>query len=146
MGKLDRSGRHASAGTLNKHRISRLHIRRREQQRICGKPAGAQCCSLIEVEILRLGEHVGAGHLRAFGHGSRISFGKDRTTLPRHDSGPIGADERVQHHFGAGLKPLAHGNVFLQHAGRIGAEDHRCLLVGKPHTLQTPHVMMVHAR
>jgi hypothetical protein len=146
VSKLNRRGRHAASGALNKHRVSRLHIRRCEQQGICGKPAGTQCGSLIKIQIRGLGEHVGAGHLCVFGHGSRIPFGQDRASLPRHHTGAIGTNEGIQDHFGTGLKSLSYGNVFFQHASRVRAEDHRRLLVGKPHTLQTPHVMMVHAR
>ena len=56
------------------------------------------------------------------------------------------AHKRVQHHLAAGLEPVPAGDVLVEDAGGVGAENHRRLGFRQPHALQAPQVVMVDGR
>ena len=145
MGELDGRSGHAAARALNEHGVARLDAGGIEQQRVGGQPAGAECGRLSRGEVCWLGEHVGGRHGRLLGHRAGVFLGEDRAALARGHARAIGADERVQHHFAAGLEPMLAGDVLVQNAHGIGAQDHRRPLGGQPHAPQRPDVVMVHA-
>ena len=135
MGELDGRSGHAAARALNEHGVARLDAGGIEQQRVGGQPAGAECGRLSRGEVCGLGEHVGGRHGSLLGHRAGVFLGEDRAALARGHARAIGADERVQHHFAAGLEPMLAGDVLVQNAHGIGAQDHRRLFGGETHTL-----------
>ena len=146
VGQLDRRGGHTTARALDEDRVAGLDVRGREHQRVGGQPARTEGGRLVHRQVRGLGEHVRAGHRGLLSHRARIVLGQDRAALPRHDAVAIIAHKRVQHHLAAGLEPVPAGDVLIEDAGGVGAEDHRGLGFCQSHALEAPQVVMVDGR